>query len=252
MKMISSRHNEEIIAITKLKHKKYRDQHKQFYAEGVRTCSTLITSGIQMVMLYATERGYQQLQEYAVPTPITLVTPHVMEKISDAQQPSGIFGVFKQPQEKPLSAITSGIVLADISDPGNMGTLIRSCAAFGAQSVVTIEGTDMWHPKVVQASAGTHGYVSMFTTTWDTLIKEKPDQVTLTALVPHGGQLLSTYQPHSAHNLLVIGNEAHGIPAEWLQQCDQSVTIAMPGNTESLNAAVAGSIALYAFFAKRL
>jgi len=250
MKVISSRQNPEIIEVTRLKQKKYRDQRGHFYAEGIRTCSTLVQSGIRPVMLYVTEHGHQEYVRYRVQAPVTLVTDMVMQKLSDAQEPSGIVGVFAKPEQPLWESITSAIVLAEISDPGNMGTLIRSCAAFNAQSVIVIGGADVWHPKVVQASAGTHGYVAILSTTWPELMAHKPHDSALLALVADHGIAIDAYK-QSGNALFVVGNEAHGIPEAWVAQCDERIMITMPGNTESLNAAVAGSIALYEFFGRK-
>jgi RNA methyltransferase, TrmH family len=123
-----------------------------------------------------------------------------------------------------------------------MGTLIRSCAAMNYKTVVCIKGTDPWSPKVVQASAGTIGMVNIFQVTWDELIQNKQN-LNLCALVVSGGN--KPQDIDLSNTLLVVGSEAHGIPDEWLGQCEQKLTLPMPGKTESLNAAVAGSIALY-------
>jgi TrmH family RNA methyltransferase len=154
-------------------------------------------------------------------------------------------GVFEIPKQEPLSALTGGLVMTKIADPGNMGSLIRSCAAFGVKTVVTIDGADVWSPKVVQASAGTLALVNVFETNWKDLLRYKKD-LKLCALVVDGGKKPS----HTTldNTLLVVGNEAQGIPQEWVAECEETMTISMPGQVESLNAAVAGSIALYLAF----
>src|SRR5579885_2522756 len=123
-----------------------------------------------------------------------------------------------------------------------MGTLIRTCAAMGKKSVVIIDGTDVWSPKVIQATAGTLAYVTIFQWSWNELLKHKKD-IPLCALVVHDGK--SPTKKIMESTLLVIGSEAHGIPDTWIKECEYKVTLSMPGNTESLNAAVAGSIAMY-------
>jgi TrmH family RNA methyltransferase len=168
-----------------------------------------------------------------------------MNKITQASTPSGILAVFPIPPQPSPEQLDSGIVLAQISDPGNMGTLIRTCAAMGKNSVVVIDGADVWNPKVVQASAGTLALVTVFNWSWDELIKHKK-QIPLYALVVNGGVNLQS--PIAGQSLLVIGSEAHGLPEQWIQQSDERITLSMPGGTESLNAGVAGSIAMYIGF----
>jgi TrmH family RNA methyltransferase len=126
-----------------------------------------------------------------------------------------------------------------------MGTLIRTAAAMDVKTVICIESTDPWSPKVIQASAGAIAQVNIISMNWHDLIAAKKD-LPLFALVVD-----STKKPEEVTNrncLLVIGSEAHGIPAEWISDCDEKVTIPMPGKTESLNAAIAGSIAMYVIF----
>jgi TrmH family RNA methyltransferase len=141
-----------------------------------------------------------------------------------------------------LDQLTTGIVLAQISDPGNMGTLIRTAAAMNKKTVVCVETVDPWNPKVVQATAGALGSVSLFCMTWDELLRSKKN-IPLCALVAQDGKMPDTINLKDA--LIVVGNEGAGIPDAWIAQCDEKITLPMPGKCESLNAAVAGSIALY-------
>ncbi len=242
MKKITSRLNPEVKAVAALHHAKYRTKEQQFIAEGTRVCTTLVQAGHQPIAMYATELMLPIAHKLALEKTIVLVTSDVMEKMSAAKTPSGLLSVFPMPPQPRPDQLDSGIVLVHIADPGNMGTLMRSCAAMGCDSVVVIEGTDPWSPKVIQASAGTIGHVTIFNWSWDELIKNKGEQK-LCALVVSGGK-----KPNQINNkkiLFVIGSEAHGIPFDWIKQCYQTVTIPMPGKTESLNAAVAGSIILY-------
>jgi TrmH family RNA methyltransferase len=242
MKTITSTQNIEIKSIAALQKKQERSARGMFVAEGIRTCSALIDSPIRLVQLYATENLLADAQSLAKNEQITLISEEVLKKISGTQTPSGLVGVFKIPKHPKADQLTSGIVLAQIADPGNMGTLIRSAAALNARSVVVVEGADVWSPKVVQATAGTIGQVDIFQWDWPELLENKQN-VQLCALVVHGGR-----PPHKvdmSETLLVIGNEAHGLPNDWVAACEHTMTLAMPGKTESLNAAVAGSIALY-------
>jgi TrmH family RNA methyltransferase len=122
---------------------------------------------------------------------------------------------------------------------------MRSCVAFGKKTIVCVEGVDPWNPKVIQASAGTIGSATIFTWSWQELLRNKKN-LTLCALVVHGGK--PPHQITITETLMVIGNEAHGIPQEMLTTCDELLTLPMPGQTESLNAAVAGSIGMYSLW----
>lgn len=238
---ITSRTNAQIKEICELHTAKGRAEHKRFIAEGTRACSTLIKSGIKFDALYTTFDAQHDAFSIAPRSRCILISDHVMERISTAKTPSGILGVFHMPIHPTPADLKAGIVLACIADPGNMGTLIRSATAMGVKSVVIIEGAEPWSPKVVQASAGTLGSVKIFQWTWEQLIANRGN-FTLCALVSRDGQSPAHIPKNS---LIIVGNEAHGIHSAWVADCDLSVTLTMPGVAESLNAAIAGSIALY-------
>lgn len=216
--------------------------HKRYIAQGIRVCASLIQSGQKIQNLYVTRRMLDQARKLVADHYITIVNDEVMEKISTTESPSGLLGVFLLPEPLKNPRLTSGVVLARVTDPGNMGTLIRSCAAMGHKTVVIIEGTDAWSPKVVQASAGTIGMVNIIGMSWEELLEAKHN-TKLCALIVHGGK--KPTELDLTATLLVVGNEAQGIPAEWIADCDATLTLPMPGHAESLNAAIAGSIALY-------
>lgn len=247
IKTITSRTNEEVKLVAALKDKKERDEQNKFIAEGLRTCSTLAKSGVKLVQLYTTKANLDDAQTFVKNFFITIVDDHVMEKMSTATTPSGILGVFEIPKQTTFANLTSGLVMANITDPGNAGSLLRTCAALNIKNVVIIDGVDVWSPKVVQASAGCLGQVKILDTNWQTLLKWKKD-LKLYALVVKGGK--APQEMNFENSLLVVGNEAHGIQKEWLRDVDGYVTIPMPGSTESLNAAVAGSIGMYLAFSK--
>lgn len=242
MKIIESRQNPEVKGIVALHERKNRLLRKLYIAQGLRTCTTLIQSGQKLKNLYVTYRMLDQARDLVDEKHITVVNDEVMEKISTTENPSGMLGIFVLPTQTDTPTLTSGLVLARITDPGNMGTLIRSCAAMGHKTVIVIEGTDVWSPKVIQASAGTHGMVNIISMGWEDLLIAKHN-TPLCALVVSGGK--KPMELNLSSLLLVVGNEAQGIPAQWITDCDTSLTLPMPGNAESLNAAIAGSVALY-------
>lgn len=243
MKHITSLENPIIKSIAKLKTKKGRSAQQLFVAEGIRTCSAIVKAGMQPTYVLATENSMATHTSFLTTHPVIYVTQKIMEKISSCATPSGIMCIFPIPTAPDFKLLSEGIVLTHLQDPGNMGTAIRTCAAFNKKTIVLIDGVDPWSPKVVQSTAGAIASVTLFQISWAQLIEHKKNNK-LIALVVKGG-----HPPQSlnfAHSLLVIGSEAHGIPQEYLDSCDELVTIPMPGNTESLNAATAGAIAMYA------
>ncbi len=218
---------------------KGRSEEQCFIAEGLRTVLSFIKAGYAPIELYATESIINRLD---TTIGYTLVSTQTMERMSASSTPSGILAIFAMPQNPDPQTLTSGLVMAEISDPGNMGTLIRSCAAFGFSSVVIINGCDPFNPKVIQATAGSLPYVSLFRWTWQELLEHKKD-LQLCALEPQKGKPAHALQ--LKNTLLIVGNEAHGIDPEWLKKCDSLLTLPINHEIESLNAAIAGSIALF-------
>lgn len=248
MKNIISTTNPVVKLLASLHTKDGRQEHGLCLAEGERTIETFLQSRLVLEMLYVIDAYAQWAQDRLVDEKITLVSEQVMKKISTATTPSGIIGVFKIPQN-PQKNLQRGIVLANIQDPGNMGTLIRTAVALATPTIVVIEGTDPWSPKVIQSSAGTVAHATLHQLTWEELVRaKKVAQLNLVALVISNGNPLETTVHENS--LLVVGNEARGLPTLWQEQCDAHATLPMPGNTESLNAAVAGSIALYVMAGK--
>lgn len=240
MVTITSAQNPEIKHVVKLHARKYRYVYNHCIIEGIRAIETALSGGMQLITLFTTKEYLTQALSLVPEQSIVLVSEPLMQKISTASTASGLLGVFAIPQ--PKQPLTAGLVLAQISDPGNMGTLIRTAAACSVKSVVVVEGVDPWSPKVLQASVGTIALVSLFQLDWQTLLENKHN-LKLYALVVKDGVSINTIS--ATNSLLVVGNEAHGIPVAWQETCDQLVSLPMPGGTESLNAAVAGSLALY-------
>lgn len=242
---ISSVHNPLVKETVLLKQAKYRKKAGRFLAEGLRTLETIFQSNLSLVNLFATELHLQQaLALTNEHQKIVLCSEHVIEKISSSITPVGLVGVFAQPAPTIADFKAPGIVLAQIADPGNMGTLIRSAAAFNAKTVVVVEGVDPWSAKVIQSSVGTVGMVTVIECSWHELVRvSKEKNILLNALVVDGTHPLQN--ANLTNQLLVVGNEAHGISNVWQKDCQLKTTILMPGRVESLNVAVAGSIALY-------
>jgi len=242
MKSINSRQNPHIKALVGLKNAKGRRAQGKFTIEGLRAISGAMTAGWEPIGVYVLESMLERVPKSIPQEKIILVSDSVMAKISQASTPSGIIGIFKLPKKPKVEKLSSGIVLAEVADPGNMGTLIRTCAAMGHNSIVVVGGADPWSHKVVQATAGTIAQVNIFSWSWEKLLQNKKD-TQLIALVAHDGDKPASID--LTNSLLVVGNEARGIPKEWVDSCDKKMTLPMPGRAESLNAAVAGAIGLY-------
>lgn len=231
-------------SINKLQTHKGRSEQKKFIVEGMRALKAASENNKKPLIVYVIEKQYAQVAQFISPKKIHIISIANMKKISSASTPSGILAVFPISQKKILSPLHPTLICDGISDPGNLGTLIRTTAAMGKKSIILIDGVDPYNPKVIQASAGAWSQLDIFQITWDECkdIIHKQKSL-LCALVPKNGT--SPNELNLKKSFLVIGSEAHGLDRKHIQDCDQFLTLAMPGKTESLNAAIAGSIALY-------
>lgn len=171
----------------------------------------------------------------------TPINDRVATRISQASSPSGYLAAFPEPPAPSLDVTLGGLVLAGVADPGNSGTLIRTAAALALPQVVIAGGADPWAAKVIQATAGAIAAV--------TILVHPGGPEVLAGGAPRCALVVSGGTPPAALKAgprwLIVGGEANGIPAPWLAACEERLTLPMPGGTESLNAAVAGSIAAY-------
>lgn len=241
MKEITSLSNSLIKQLKKMHDAKFRKKSGLCVVEGTRACEEFLNSSYELVYLL-TQQKKLSLNASIDEDKLILVSQEIMNAISQATTPSGVLGLFKIPEIKKPVQLSQGVVLAQIQDPGNMGTLIRTAVACKVPSIIVVEGVDVWSYKVIQASAGSVAHANIFIMSWTDLVAYKK-LVPLCALVVSGGK--KPQEINLKKQLLVVGNEAHGLPDEWLSNCAHQLTLPMPGGTESLNAAVAGSLAMY-------
>ncbi len=176
----------------------------------------------------------------------------------DPRTPNGVAAVARIPDAPARRDVAEGdgpalhVVLVAVADPGNVGTLLRTAEAVGATSVVLSDGSvDPWSPKVVRASAGSVLRVP---------VRSAPADAVLADLAAAGVRRVGTSAARgtlpqaldlSGSVALVLGSEAHGLPADVTLDIDAWVTLAMAGEVESLNVAVAGSVLAYEIVRQR-
>lgn len=231
--------------IQSLKQKKFRDQEHLFIVEGMKSVKDLIQNGFEIAKLYV-------LEEAADLPSSELISEKEMKKISALKNPSPILAVFKKKQ--PVKALKKGmrLVLDDVRDPGNLGTLIRLAAWFGVTCIYCSPQTvDMYNPKVVQASMGSFGQVPLVYTELEAVLQMAEAPV-LGAFMD-GKSIYSSELP--IESFLVMGNEAHGISPSIERQISQRIGIpqfAEEKTMESLNVAMATGICLGEIFRQSL
>ncbi|MEA5077126.1 MAG: RNA methyltransferase [Anaerolineaceae bacterium] len=261
MAEITSTHNPKIQHVRALLNQKSaRDEEKLFVVEGVRLAEEALAAGqLPVELLYSSElspRGLDIVDTYQKlgADPVE-VTPQVLTNLSATETTQGILLVLSQ-SLLPLPPLADFIVVLDqIRDPGNMGTILRSAAAAGAQAVFTPPGnTDPFSPKVVRSGMGAHFRLSLQDKTWPQIVDycKNTQKPPLQLWLAESGGGKSCWQADLRTPLaLVIGGEADGASEEARKAVDDLLNIPMPGKFESLNAAVAAGILLFEIVRQR-
>ena len=228
--------------ITQLSKKKYRIQNRLFVAEGKKVVNELINSDWPFEILFSSEENFHPKAE--------LLNLEEMERITHFKNPSPVLGVFVLPESKKIIAETTTIAVDNISDPGNLGTIIRLCDWFGLSELICSKTTvDCFNPKVIQASMGSIARVRCH------YIKDLG--ASLTALkkpvygaTTQGDSIYTAKLPKEAS--YVFGSESHGISESLLSHLTGQLSIPQfreGGNSaESLNVANASAIFLSELF----
>lgn len=243
----------KIKLINQLKHKKYRELNNLFIVEGSINVLDFLQSDIELVEIFSTKNWIENHISKTNKTIINEVTLVELKKITALKTPSEVLALFKIPSTKLHGDITSDnicIALDNISDPGNLGTIIRTADWFGITQIYCSKNTvDTFNPKVVQATMGSLARVKVVYTNLASLIQNKPKELPVFGALLNGTPL--TEIKNQKNGIILIGSEAHGISNELLPLVTEKVTIPLYNNNlnnrpESLNASIATAIICYA------
>lgn len=234
MEPIRSLTNTKVVEAGRLHRTRNRRQSGKTLIEGPNALTQAVAAGI------AIERTFVLETEIGSEWPSSMpVSEAVLQKVAGTENPRGPIAVAVIPPNHPVPRDRDLMVLWGVSDPGNVGTLIRSCAAFGLGVVVGPNTADPWAPKTIRASAGAHFRIPISSIdSVDELAGHR-----LAATVVSGGADLT--QLPGGPWAVIVGEEAAGLTPGIVSACDLSVSIPMPGGGDSLNVAAAGAIIAY-------
>ncbi|HWZ61355.1 MAG TPA: RNA methyltransferase [Gemmatimonadaceae bacterium] len=235
-----------------LRRRKARERTGAFVAEGVRAVEELLRSsltvrGVLVSPAFDDAALRSALEQRGVP--ITAVDERTFATAADTESPQGVLAVAEAPVRtmEDIEANGSGVcrvlALDGVQDPGNVGAIIRSAAAFGITATIALPGTvDLWNAKVVRSAMGAHFVHPAFAAPWEAL-----DGFRAASGIPlwgadAGGTAIAA--PYPARLVIVVGNEGNGLSAEARARADRLVSIPVR-QVESLNVAVATGILLY-------
>lgn len=234
---------------------KYRKRMGLFLAEGLRCVEQILENGkIDVEELIIQKDWNPEQLSIKSDLPMFELDPSDFETVSDTDSPQGIVAVCKVPQESSVESLSqkSGIILATdaIQDPGNLGTIIRTACWFNSGGILIGSGTvDPFHPKVVRSTAGATGVLPYLSGNLNNLLPSFERKNWTSFLLDAGEDSKNLVdRPISKNCILVVGNEGNGISGELFKKGRHRIKIdGNPDQVESLNAAIACSVALYEF-----
>ena len=259
MKRIESRDNKWVKRLNGLKIKKNRDKEGVFVAEGLRFISEVPADWkVEAYIVSDSFAAENDVYAYEEKAEVICLTDALFASVCDTENPQGILAVCKKlewdetavfAKEKPFF-----ILAEELNDPGNLGTVIRTADACGADAVFLSKGSvDLYNPKVLRSTMGSMFHVPVFQNVDlnDISAKLKKNEIPLYAAhlrgdtYPYGLELAESCA-------FIIGNEARGLSDEAADLCDRWVKIPMPGQAESLNASIAAGVLMYEVVRQRL
>jgi len=227
----------ELKLIRSLKQKKFRSNHALFVVEGRKTLEILLNANFEARIIIATK----EIVIEAAATEVQIISTKDFESISSLKNPNGVLGVFYIKNPKQIAYEDWIVVLDDIQDPGNLGTIIRLCDWFGIKELVcSVNTVDCYNPKVIQATMGSIANLNITYTELAVFLQE--------AKLPIYGSFMngrSVYKNElPAKGVLIMGNEGRGISTEIESLCTNRISIPQYGATsaESLNVATAAAV----------
>jgi len=228
----------QIKFIKSLQIKKFRSEHKKFIVQGKKNVLELLMSDYQVHQLYATESFLPDLESTKFQAEI--ISQNELEKISSFQSNSTALAIVEMPQNDYIEVNNDwAIVLDQVKDPGNLGTIIRIADWYGIKKIIcSLDCVDAYNPKVISASMGSFCRVHVFYTELNSYLKKQKEAI-FGALLD-GESIYKTKQIKTGY--LLMGSESQGISSDLKKYITNKVSIPRIGEAESLNVAVATGI----------
>lgn len=257
-----SAHNPNVVRLGRLSsRRRARDEAGAFVVDGPVLVAEALDAGLFCPDVFVDpdriDRSIDTLLQRATSGGATVhgLDAATLRRATDPVTPQAIAAIVERPIEDPstLDRAATVLVLAEVADPGNAGTLVRGAVASGVDLVVTTRGTvDLFAPKTVRASAGTVMHVaSLGLGTIDEVLPDLASAgLTTVVSVVDGGEPFDRVDL-TGRRAIVVGNEAHGLPAEVVERADRVVSIPMVGRAESLNVAMAGTLLCFEVLRQR-
>ncbi len=254
MEKITSKANSLIKETAKLfTSRKARYENQKFALEGARLCFDAVNSGYEPDVLLFTQELWQKYPDEiekacAISKRTAVISSEIAGKLSETQTPQGVFAVCgMKPFAKAAEPGKKYIALDGLQDPANLGAIIRTAEALGISGAILFNCCDAYNPKALRAAMGSSLRLPMIISNnlAEDINSLKEQGFSVYATVPDSEATDITRIDFPASSVCVIGNEGNGISAEVKAACSEFITINMLGRAESLNASMAGAIAMW-------
>lgn len=252
--LITSRENPLVKeAAALVRDKKVRRDTGLFVAEGARACFEAVKSNAEVLRVFITEEAEKKYSEYARPLvneapEVLYISQSVAEKIGETKSPQGIFAVCRAAQKLPdFEQDGVFVLLSELQDPGNIGTILRTCEAMNVRGVLLCSCAEVYSPKVLRSTMGCLFRLpfAVLSSTEEGLHLLHKHGITAYAAALSSDALSLPKVSFAKRSCIIIGNEGNGLSEATIAACDKTVMIPMPGRAESLNAASAAAILIY-------
>ena len=245
--MISSHQNNTVRRVASLKDKKFRKEHGEYLIEGEKVVKEAVRRRLDIGVILATPEFFRTFEDCGYP--VFEISADVAAYCSDEKTAQGVLATVAMPRLKAEKPKGVCVVMDGVKDPGNVGAIIRTCAALNVPTVYAFDCADAFSPKCVRSSMSGIFSVNVVTVTEEEKRELFSDASVIVADM--NGDDLFDIEPIKDF-CLVIGSESHGVSEFFRKKAKKTVSIPMSDNMESLNAAIAGSVILYQLLKKPL
>ena len=252
--LIASPGNPLIKQARALRQKKARRESGLFLVEGIHHVGEAVEAGWEVTsVLYAPDLLTSSFAHDLIArldSPPQPVTPQVMESLADKENPQGILAIVRQKRMRleDVRQVTRAVALVSPQDPGNVGTILRTMDAVGADALFLLDGSvELYHPSVVRSSMGTLFWKPVVQASFSEFVRWARDKgCQLIGTSARGDVEYHTLAPKIPW-ITVLGNEQKGLSREQMDACEVVVSMPMQGRVSSLNLAVAAGVLLYQY-----
>lgn len=236
--MIESTSNQIIVRTKKLSQKKYRYEYKQYLIEGKKLVEEAVKRNQSIAYVLATEEVAPSINY-----DVTVVSQKVLDYLSEAVTNQGVIAVLDMQNQAPQEPIGNCLILENLQDAGNLGTILRTAVACGYNQVYLINCVDPYCPKVMRSAMSAQYVLKIYQADFDTVLDTVSRKCDIICADMNGKSVFDAEVP--VPHALLIGNEGNGVSVAAKQRSNLTVSLPMKNNLESLNASVCAGILMY-------